>query len=355
MSTRQEFKFDDGQIKYDSLSEDARKHLLLCNKPRKNVYLVLLLSVALIQFGIICILIVRSTQCQSSDQDIAGSSQQMSAQHVAQKSTVIEPEPINSLCFPCAEIGRNITENDFGDIIKLDKKTNMCCMQDVGNLKKLFLLIVNEYYRNVKNISTNTDTNSEANDEEKDSDEAVGPVAGYVGGSEQTTKAPSKPKPLSFWKKREIAAHLFLDNDILKHSNETAPRIPWDGRDYHNLSMTSHLLTYDPEKRSIKVIEHGLYFIYSSVTLQAPASDLNAQVYHMLLREHYLLPETGATIMMMNKYGGGKQSSGFYTSFLCGTFKLRRGDELFVKVSNSSFMYHLYYSNYFGLYRLSSF
>ncbi|OWF56727.1 hypothetical protein KP79_PYT20185 [Mizuhopecten yessoensis] len=115
--------------------------------------------------------------------------------------------------------------------------------------------------------------------------------------------------------------------------------------------MANNLVVYHPEKRSIQVTDPGLYFIYSSITFQAPHTDLNAQVYHILLREHYLLPKTGATIMMINKYGGGDQSSGFYTSFLCGAFRLRAGDEVFVKVSNTSFVYNSYYSNYLGLYR----
>ncbi|XP_060070629.1 uncharacterized protein LOC132550557 [Ylistrum balloti] len=261
---------------------------------------------------------------------------------------------LNAVCFPCAEIGDNITNNDIGNLIKLDKETNMCCMENAGNLKKLFLLIINEYYRRIVYGSALTRKATGPNHTHS-STEVVG-AAADAGGSDNAFEAPSVSKSLSFWKKREDAAHMFIDLERLDSSNETGHRVPWDGHDSHNLPTADHLVKYHPDKRSIQVTDSGLYFIYSSITLKAPTTgkspETYAQVYHMLLREHYLLPNTGSTIMMMNKHGGGKPSSAFYNSFLCGTFRLRKDDEVFVSVSNASFLYKSYYSNYIGLYKL---
>ncbi|OWF56724.1 hypothetical protein KP79_PYT20182 [Mizuhopecten yessoensis] len=355
MIPRHEFKYhSDQDIRYDPMNSNHGKISLHCNKQRYKLCTAVLIVVTTVEFIVICNILTRPDDCQRPQNETnAGTPPTvLSIQHVNEENNVTDPEPINSLCFPCAEVGRNITNNDTGNIIKLDKKTNMCCMEDVGNLKKLFLLIINEYYRNVVHNSATDYQGPEANNSTntEDPSEAVGAVAGYVGGS---GREPSTSAIPAFWTKRKVAAHMFLDNKLLRSSNAIAPRIPWDGHDYHNLSMTSHLLVYDPDKRSIQVKQYGLYFVYSSITFQTPPTDLNAQVYHMLLREHYLLPNTGAIMMMMNKYGGGKQSSGFYTSFLCGVFKLRADDEIFVKVSNVSFLYDFHYSNYLGLYRLS--
>lgn len=354
MSTRQQFLLDSDDISSHEFRIDdkpGRTYRIVQRYTLKTVSIVFLTLLVIIETSIIVCWSLSASKT-STRQDNA--------------SDQVPNRDLDSLCFPCNAIGKNISSSDIGHIIRFDKETNLCCMEDVGNLKNFFLLIINEYYRNVEANSSESsldhkDETAANSTESEDSDEVqVGAVAGHVGGSNSKhlkLKAPyiSEPgnKVKDFWTKREAAAHMFLDNALLRNTNNTAQRLPWDGRDYHNLSMTSDFLTYDPDKRSIQVKAMGLYFVYSSVTLQAPTNDHNAQVYHMLLREHYLLPVTGSTIMMMNKYGGGELSTGFYSSFLCGSFRLRGGDELFVKVSNSSFLYNAYYSNYLGLYRLS--
>jgi len=69
-------------------------------------------------------------------------------------------------------------------------------------------------------------------------------------------------------------------------------------------------------------------------------------------KRNSLHPNTGEQLLMIGKYGGEDQSRGSYTSFLCGTMLLHSGDELFVRVSNTSFVYKYYFSNYFGLYEI---
>ncbi|OWF56726.1 hypothetical protein KP79_PYT20184 [Mizuhopecten yessoensis] len=91
----------------------------------------------------------------------------------------------------------------------------MCCMDQIGNLKKLFLLIINEYYRiAVYGLTPNGQDAGSKHSKEKL--EAVGAVAGHIG-----FEATSTAETLNFWKQRKDAAHMFLDNRRLKSSNET--------------------------------------------------------------------------------------------------------------------------------------
>jgi len=118
--------------------------------------------------------------------------------------------------------------------------------------------------------------------------------------------------------------------------------------------MISKRLNYNATSRLLKIQHPGMYFIYSAITFkpQEKKSNTTTTIYHTLSRRHRLLPKTGEELLMINRYGGERQSRGYYTSLLCGALRLRPDDELSIKVSNHTYVYNFYYSNYFGIYKL---
>ncbi|XP_033761174.1 uncharacterized protein LOC117342975 isoform X2 [Pecten maximus] len=219
------FRNDGGGDEEEFFSKDINESRYFPCYKRKNNACSLRLTVALIVEStclIICIILLASRpdcfQSPENETDTGTTTVTgpiLSKQNVTEKANISGPEPINSLCFPCGEIEGNVTNNDTADAITLNREINMCCMEDVGNLKKLFFVIINEYYRNDDDRDSDEET-----DTTNQSEEAVGPVAGHGEGDPQS-KAHYESTPLQFWTKREAAAHLFLDNTRLKSSNET--------------------------------------------------------------------------------------------------------------------------------------
>ncbi|XP_069105269.1 uncharacterized protein [Argopecten irradians] len=222
MSTRQQFLLDSDDISSHEFRIDdkpGRTYRIVQRYTLKTVSIVFLTLLVIIETSIIVCWSLSASKT-STRQDNA--------------SDQVPNRDLDSLCFPCNAIGKNISSSDMGHIIRFDKETNLCCMEDVGNLKNFFLLIINEYYRNVEANSSESsldrkDETATNSTESEDSDEVqVGAVAGHVGGSNSKhlkLKAPyiSEPgnKVKDFWTKREAAAHMFLDNALLRNTNNT--------------------------------------------------------------------------------------------------------------------------------------
>jgi hypothetical protein len=134
--------------------------------------------------------------------------------------------------------------------------------------------------------------------------------------------------------------------------NVVASPLAWTNTDAYDTAFQSADMAYIDGR--FQVPEEGHYFIYSAITFEFPAENGEVTtVYHNIIRQHRLLPNTGQQILLMNKYGGGSGQGGqIYTSFLCGVLHLRRQDEISVKVSNPNLIYKFTFTNYLGLYKI---
>ena len=77
---------------------------------------------------------------------------------------------------------------------------------------------------------------------------------------------------------------------------------------------------------------------------------------HYLYRYNIIYPKGGEESMIQNsitKCWDNNKAFGEYTSYLAAVFRLRQGDELFVKVSNLTLMVREPKLNYFGLFKIS--
>ena len=112
----------------------------------------------------------------------------------------------------------------------------------------------------------------------------------------------------------------------------------------------------------------GLYFIYSQVSFMealpsSRSTPSDTQFYqttsptvsHYLYRYNIIYPDGGEEKLIQNsisKYWGSRQKIGEYTSYLGAAFLLRKGDEIFVKVSNLTMLTYDPKSCFFGLFKV---
>lgn len=106
----------------------------------KNIVILVLVLIVLLLGSMLCV-VWNNQNCNS---DCAGQVQLQPYQRVAMETMPTvddneEDDSLNTICFPCANFGQNITSNDTGNIIKVvDKCKKMCCLHGAGNLRKLF-------------------------------------------------------------------------------------------------------------------------------------------------------------------------------------------------------------------------
>ncbi|CAG2202206.1 tumor necrosis factor ligand superfamily member 6-like [Mytilus edulis] len=114
------------------------------------------------------------------------------------------------------------------------------------------------------------------------------------------------------------------------------------------------------------VPEDGLFYVYSHVSFAenfGHSSSLDARsnsnsLSHYLYRYNIIYRNGGEELLLMNsltKCWDENKQFGEYSSYLGALFKLRRGDELFVKVSNLTIIATNHKINTFGFFRVGDF
>lgn len=134
----------------------------------------------------------------------------------------------------------------------------------------------------------------------------------------------------------------------------------------HNadLGFTSQV-TYRHGRIVVKA--SGLYYVYSQISFLEVFDVDNRGVAirndyleshslsHYMYRYNLIYPNGGEEELMQNsitKCWGQNKAFGEYSSYLGAVFYLRKGDEVFVKVSNLTLIVQNPKSNYFGLFKL---
>lgn len=105
----------------------------------------------------------------------------------------------------------------------------------------------------------------------------------------------------------------------------------------------------------------GYYYVYSQVSFLELYSGSSGgtradSVSHFLCRYNIIYPNGGEETLAQNTVSksSNNQVVGEYSSHLGALFKLRKDDEVYVKVSDLSLMVRDVRKNYFGIFRLSN-
>ncbi|XP_046574296.1 uncharacterized protein LOC124282365 [Haliotis rubra] len=107
--------------------------------------------------------------------------------------------------------------------------------------------------------------------------------------------------------------------------------------------------------RKLHITRPGLYHVYSFFTFKTKQRRLRPEIIvHTVNRVNSHLPNLGPSVLLMAKKTMPEVSEKFVTSFLSASIRLRDNDDLFVHVSNMSYIYNYPPSNFFGLYYLGT-
>lgn len=105
----------------------------------------------------------------------------------------------------------------------------------------------------------------------------------------------------------------------------------------------------------------GYYYVYSQVSFlelysRSSGGTQADSVSHFLCRYNIIYPNGGEETLAQNTVSksSNNQVVGEYSSHLGALFKLRKDDEVYVKVSDLSLMVRDVRKNYFGIFRLSN-
>ena len=125
--------------------------------------------------------------------------------------------------------------------------------------------------------------------------------------------------------------------------------------------FVSHLDGVTVRNDRIIVPETGLYFVYSQAAFliyydpDKALTDHNQSIFHHVYRFNKVLPNNGVQELMRSDtsqcWEQNKQYSR-YTSYVGAAIKLRKDDELFVKVSNVAALKIEPSLTYFGMFKL---
>lgn len=239
------------------------------------------------------------------------------------------------LCVTCdsLRLGPSIEEDKLLDKFtrKDDPEGEQCCVESPKQLLSMLNLFIERRYREEM-----AKGNIKLSNEEDSIDKEYSPAAHLMGNVEKDMQAtvPGRQLLISKW----------IYNADLGFTQKVGYR---HGR--------------------LVIPSTGLYFIYSQVSFlemldiakqgeSKQQSTASSSLSHYLYRYNIIYPRGGEETLIQNsitKCWGHKKAFGEYTSYLGAVFKLRQGDEIFVKVSNLTLLTKDHKSNYFGMFKIN--
>lgn len=234
----------------------------------------------------------------------------------------------NELCVPCMNIrsGPSAEENEILDKFarKFEENVEMCCVETPSELLLMLELFIEKRYR-------------------EESAKGNIPVTGELVsmGTHQT------------------AAHLLGSLEHLEDNHEKGTRFSVPHWIYdRDIAFISNMKY---QHGRLVVPSDGYYYVYSQVSFLELYSGSSGgtradSVSHFLCRYNIIYPNGGEETLAQNTVSksSNNQVVGEYSSHLGALFKLRKDDEVYVKVSDLSLMVRDVRKNYFGIFRLSN-
>ncbi|XP_046574302.1 uncharacterized protein LOC124282370 [Haliotis rubra] len=212
------------------------------------------------------------------------------------------PDIADSVCVPCdslhaPHLERAPLENQV-KVISLGQRS-LCCLENTMGLAMYMNIVVGEYYH-------------------------------YVNGGLQINKG----RP---------AAHQYLDTNSV-----TDQHLQWDSSSGYGAAHMSGDVTYSNGR--LHVPRDGMYYIYSFLTIRSDAdTNDDPNIIHSVQKYNPDRMDTDNHLLLMGKTTLKDKDEQFTNSFLAANLKLKKNDELFVNLSNSSLIYKFPLANYFGI------
>ncbi|XP_067668487.1 uncharacterized protein [Haliotis asinina] len=145
-------------------------------------------------------------------------------------------------------------------------------------------------------------------------------------------------------------AHLNADSEALKLR---PPSLSWNS----NCGQCGAYISggIDTNGHNLHITRSGLYYIYSFFTFKTKQRRLRPEIIlHTVNKVNSQLPNLVPSVLLLAKKTMPEVNERFVTSFLSAAIRLRSNDDLFVHVSNVSYIYNYSPSNVIGLYYLGT-
>lgn len=153
---------------------------------------------------------------------------------------------------------------------------------------------------------------------------------------------------------RNVNNYIFFSFETEKGTRFSVPHWIYD-RDIAFISNMKY------QHGRLVVPSDGYYYVYSQVSFIELYSGSSGgtqadSISHYLCRYNIIYPHGGEETLAQNTVSksSNNQVVGEYSSHLGALFKLRKDDEVYVKVSDLSLMVRDVRKNYFGIFRLSN-
>ncbi|XP_033760459.1 lymphotoxin-alpha-like [Pecten maximus] len=238
-----------------------------------------------------------------------------------------EPKEVNEkICQRCDELKTGPFDDDNPVLGVLDREGDICCASTPNQIK----IILDLMYQRQKTISDN------------------------LGDRNINQSKSSQDKPSS----GVVSAHLLVGLQQLKATRHGPDSI----RNWDRTDRISHLegLVLNNDKLSIP--KKGLYLVYSQICFSIPDTgdfiDRNIPfLYHYVYRYNVVYPNGGNQLLLKSVNSQRLDpSTGFgdLTSYTSAALRLDRGDQLYIRVSNSSFVSRDQKASFFGVVKLDA-
>ncbi|XP_009995549.1 PREDICTED: CD40 ligand [Chaetura pelagica] len=142
-------------------------------------------------------------------------------------------------------------------------------------------------------------------------------------------------------KRQPVAAHLAGHS-----SNERVSVLEWRPTMYG--PMNNNLISYQEGK--LKVEEAGIYYIYSQVSFCTKLASLAPFTLYIYL--HLPMEEDRLLLKGLSTHNTSSSSCMLQSIQVGGVFELRKGDMVFVNVTDSKQLNYKHGSTYFGIFKL---
>lgn len=230
------------------------------------------------------------------------------------------------LCQPCSELKTGPFDDDNPMIGKLDRDGDNCCATTARQTQIMMTLM----FQRQKTVSDNLGSGNFSQSKDSGDDTSTSGV---------------------------VSAHLLVGlQDLNRKRNAQAPI-----RNWYKDDPVSHLEGINLHNDKLLISQDGLYLVYSQISFSI--SDRNYPVgakvpflYHYVYRFNPIYPNGGNQLLMKSVNSQRIEPTvgfGDLTSYTSAALRLKKGDQLYVKVSNSSLVSRDQKASFFGLVKIS--
>ncbi|XP_060082638.1 uncharacterized protein LOC132561938 [Ylistrum balloti] len=237
-----------------------------------------------------------------------------------------------TICQQCNELKTGPLDDDDPNLLELDRKGDICCASSPKQIR----IIVEMMYQRQKMISDIAD------DKKSNQSECCN----------HTT-----PSSANMATSGGVSAHLLVGLQRLKTTrNGQQPIRNWQTRD-----PSAHVEGLRLIKDKLVIPQKGLYLIYSQIcfSVRDTGDFIHGNIpvlYHYVYRFNVIYPNGGTQLLLRSVNAEKIQPSwefGDLTSYTSAALIFEKGDQVYVQVSNTSFVSRDPKASFFGIVKLN--